>query len=163
MGENSTLRPMTRLVELAILLTLAGMLWTLYALGYLDRILGNVLTAWFFGIIVIIVMFVEALAFTGRNVDVHFWSWLTTGLGMLGTVLGFSLALGGIDVEALQDPAALSAEIGDFLKHVAFAIDTTLVGLSAAMTMEALAKVREILRPSPSPDQGGEDIITGED
>ena len=148
MGANSTPRPMARLVELAILLTLAAMLWTLYALGYLDRILGNVLTAWFFGIIVVIVIFVEALAFAGRDVDVHFWSWLTTGLGMLGTVLGFSLALAGIDVEALQDPAALSAEIGEFLKQVAFAIDTTLVGLSAAMIMEALAKVREILRPA---------------
>ncbi len=163
MGANSTPRPMARLVELAILLTLAAMLWTLYALGYLDRILGNVLTAWFFGIIVVIVMFVEALAFTGRDVDVHFWSWLTTGLGMLGTVLGFSLALAGIDVDALQDPAALSAEIGEFLKQVAFAIDTTLVGLSAAMIMEALAKVREILRPLPPPVPGGDGASAGED
>ena len=163
MGANSTSRPMSRLVELAILLTLAGMLWTLYVLGYLDRILDNVLTAWFFGIIVVIVMFVEALAFTGRDVDVHFWSWLSTGLGMLGTVLGFSLALAGIDVEALQDPAALSAEIGEFLKQVAFAIDTTLVGLSAAMIMEALAKVREILRPPAPPATDGADRTAGED
>ncbi len=165
MGEPSNPKPMARLVELAILLSLAAMLWTLHALGYLDRILGNVLTAWFFGIIVTVVVFVEALAFAGRDVDVHFWSWLTTGLGMLGTVLGFSLALAGIDVDALQDPAALSAEIGAFLKQVAFAVDTTLIGLSAAMIMEALAKVREILRPQGVPAPATEEAANtaGED
>ncbi|HGG61242.1 MAG TPA: hypothetical protein ENK26_15235 [Gammaproteobacteria bacterium] len=71
---------------------------------------------------------------------------MTTGLGMLGTVLGFSLALAGIEIEALQDPASLSAEIGRFLKTVSFAIDTTLIGLSAAMVMETMNKVREMLR-----------------
>ena len=45
----------------------------------------------------------------------------------------------------MHDPAALSAEIGRFLKTVSFAIDTTMIGLSAAMVMEAMNKVREIL------------------
>ena len=75
----------------------------------------------------------------------RFFSLLGTILyGMLGTVLGFSLALGGIDVKALHDPATLSAEIGQFLKTVSFAIDTTLIGLSAAMVMEAMNKIREM-------------------
>ncbi|MEW8692679.1 MAG: hypothetical protein AB2535_16660, partial [Candidatus Thiodiazotropha endolucinida] len=89
--------PWARLFELAILLTFGALIFTLYSLGYLDRILGNTLTLWFFGIILSIVLLVEAFAFSGRKTDAHFWSWLTTGLGMLGTVLGFSIALAGID------------------------------------------------------------------
>ncbi len=146
MADRSTPFPWDRLVELAILLSLLALLYALYALGYLDRILGNSLTVWFFGIILVIVVIVEAFAFSGRDADSHFWAWLTTGLGMLGTVLGFSLALAGIEIEALQDPASLSAEIGRFLKTVSFAIDTTLIGLSAAMVMETMNKVREMLR-----------------
>lgn len=141
--DSST--PWSRFFELAILFSLAALIYTLYVLGYLDRILGNTLTLWFFGIILTIVILVETFAFTGRETDVHFWSWLTTGLGMLGTVLGFSMALAGIDVSALQDPSTLSTEIGEFLKSVSFAIDTTMVGLSAAMIMEAMSKIREIL------------------
>ncbi len=137
--------PWARMFELAVLLSLAGVLYALYTLGYLERILDNPLTVWFFAIIVVITVLVQALAFSGRDVDVHFWSWLTTGFGMLGTVLGFSLALAGIDVESLQNPAALSAEIGEFLKTVSFAIDTTLTGLTAAMVMEAMNKLRAIL------------------
>ncbi len=163
MAAPRTFSPWPKLAEMAILLSLSGLLFVLYALGYLDRILGNALTAWFFGLIVVVVVSVEALAFIGRDVDVHFWSWLTTGLGMLGTVLGFSLALAGIDVEALQDPAVLSAEIGDFLKQVSFAIDTTLVGLSAAMLMEAMSKVREMLHGAPAESAGGGEPRGGEE
>ncbi|WP_456404355.1 hypothetical protein [Thiolapillus sp.] len=134
-----------KFIELAILFSLAALIFALYTRGYLDRILDNTLTLWFFSLILTIVLLVEAFAFVGRDVDAHFWSWLTTGLGMLGTVLGFSMALAGIDVEALHEPAALSAEIGRFLKTVSFAIDTTMIGLSAAMVMEAMNKVREIL------------------
>ena len=145
MPESRKTTTLSRLIELAILFSLMALVFTLYTQGYLDRILGNPLTLWFFGLILTIVLLVEAVAFTGRDVDAHFWSWLTTGLGMLGTVLGFSLALAGIEVDALHDPAALSAEIGQFLKTVSFAIDTTMIGLSAAMVMEAMNKVRQIL------------------
>ena len=137
--------PWSKLIEIVILLSFGALLLTLYLHGYLDRILDNTLTQWFFGIILTVVLLVEAFAFTERMADVHFWSWLTTGLGMLGTVLGFSMALAGIDAGALQDPATLSTEIGQFLKAVSFAIDTTMIGLSAAMTMEAMNKVREML------------------
>ncbi|MES9816201.1 MAG: hypothetical protein ACH255_15290 [Candidatus Thiodiazotropha sp.] len=137
--------PWARLFELAILLSFGALIFTLYSLGYLDRILGNTLTLWFFGIILTIVLLVEAFAFSGRKTDAHFWSWLTTGLGMLGTVLGFSIALAGIDIRDLQDAATLSAEIGQFLKSVSFAIDTTMIGLSAAMIMEAMNKIRDML------------------
>lgn len=145
MNSRDKTAPWAKLLELGVLLSLVGLLYALYTLGYLDRILDNPLTVWFFAIIVVITVLVEALAFSGRDVDVHFWSWLTTGFGMLGTVLGFSLALAGINVESLQNPAALSAEIGEFLKTVSFAIDTTLTGLSAAMIMEAMNKLRAIL------------------
>ena len=138
-----------KLIELALLLSFAALTVTLYVLGYLDRILGNPLTLWFFGIILTIVVLVEGFAFAGFDADDHFWSWLTTGLGMLGTVLGFSMALAGIEVEALHDPASLTAEIGRFLKTVSFAIDTTMIGLSAAMLMEAMNKMREILYGKP--------------
>ena len=144
--------PWARLVELAILFSLGALIYTLYAQSYLDRILGNKLSLWFFIIILVIVILVEAFAFAGRKTDSHFWSWLTTGLGMLGTVLGFSMALAGIDVDNLQDPSSLSAEIGQFLKTVSFAIDTTMIGLSAAMIMEAMNKFRELLYYS-KPDQ----------
>ena len=137
--------PVSRLIELAFLLSLAALVATLYTQGYLDRIIGNTLTLWFFGLILTIVTLVETVAFSGRDVDAHFRSWLTTGLGMLGTVLGFSMALAGIEADALHDPAALSAEIGRFLQTVSFAIDTTMIGLSAAMVMEAMNKVRQIL------------------
>ena len=145
MAEQQHKTPGARLIELAILLSLGALVFVLYSQGYLDRILGNPLTAWFFGIILSIVIVVESFAFARRRADARFWAWLSTGLGMLGTVLGFSIALAGIDVDALQDPASLSAEIGVFLKTVAFAIDTTMIGLSAAMTMEAMNKIREML------------------
>ena len=148
---------MKKMIELALMLSLGALLLALNALGYLDHILGNTLTFWFFWIILLIVLGVQAAAFAGHDVDSHFWSWLVTALGMLGTVLGFSMALAGIDVEALQQPAALTAEIGSFLSHVAFAVDTTLIGLSAALVMEALNKVRQILHSSgatpPQPDE----------
>lgn len=134
-----------KFIELALLMSVSALLGTLYSLGYLDRILGQDLTFWFFCIILAIVILVEGFALTGFDADDHFWSWLTTGLGMLGTVLGFSIALAGIEVDALSDPATLSAEIGSFLKTVSFAIDTTMIGLSAAMVMEAMNKVREML------------------
>ena len=148
--------PWARMVELALLATLAGLLFALYANGYLDRIFSDVLTTWFFFIILSIVVVVEAFAFSGREVDVSFWGWLTTGLGMLGTVLGFSMALAGIDIEALQNPTALTAEIGGFLKMVAFAVDTTLIGLAAALVMAAMDKVREILHQRPRTRRGGD-------
>ena len=144
MDNSQQSAPWAKLIELAILFSLGMLLFTLYSQGYLDRILGNPLSLWFFWLILVIVLLVEVFAFILRVIDVHFWSWLVTGLGMLGTVLGFSLALGGIDVKALHDPATLSAEIGQFLKTVSFAIDTTLIGLSAAMVMEAMAKIREM-------------------
>ncbi|MEW8692958.1 MAG: hypothetical protein AB2535_18120, partial [Candidatus Thiodiazotropha endolucinida] len=97
MDAQQSEAPWARLFELAILLTFGALIFTLYSLGYLDRILGNTLTLWFFGIILSIVLLVEAFAYSGRKTDAHFWSWLTTGLGMLGTVLGFSIALAGID------------------------------------------------------------------
>ena len=145
MDEQQAQAPLARLFELAILLSLGALIFTLYSLGYLDRILGNTLTLWFFGIILTIVLLVESFAFSGRMTDAHFWSWLSTGLGMLGTVLGFSMALAGIDVTDLQDATTLSAEIGEFLKAVSFAIDTTMIGLSAAMIMEAMSKIRDML------------------
>ena len=145
MNAQQNTAPWARLIELAILFSFGALLFALYAQGYLDRILGNTLTLWFFGLILTIVLLVEAFAFARSKTDVHFWSWLTTGLGMLGTVLGFSMALAGIDVGALQDPATLSVEIGQFLKAVSFAIDTTMIGLSAAMIMEAMNKIREML------------------
>ncbi|MEL0583588.1 MAG: hypothetical protein AAES65_01740 [Candidatus Thiodiazotropha sp. (ex. Lucinoma kazani)] len=145
MDDQQPAAPWARLFELATLLSLGALIFTLYSLGYLDRILGNTLTLWFFGIILTIVLLVEVFAFSGRMTDVHFWSWLTTGLGMLGTVLGFSIALAGIDVSDLQDASTLSAEIGQFLKSVAFAVDTTMIGLSAAMIMEAMNKIRDML------------------
>ncbi len=145
MGKVNGNAPWLRLIEFALLLSFVALMATLYILGYLDRILGNPLTLWFFGIIMAVVILVEGFALAGFDADDHFWSWLTTGLGMLGTVLGFSMALAGIEVEALHDPSTLSAEIGRFLKTVSFAIDTTMIGLSAAMVMEAMNKVREIL------------------
>ncbi|MET0048154.1 MAG: hypothetical protein ABW066_10240 [Sedimenticola sp.] len=153
MNTSKTTASWAKLIELAILFSLGALLFTLYTQGYLDRILGNTLSLWFFGLIVTIVLLVETFAFTIRVVDVHFWSWLTTGLGMLGTVLGFSLALGGIDVKALHDPATLSAEIGQFLKTVSFAIDTTLIGLSAALVMEAMNKIREMFSGQSKPER----------
>ena len=145
MAKTASASPWSRLIELAILFSFAALLFTLYSLNYLDRIIGNDLSRWFFALIVTVVVLVEAVSFAGIKTDVHFWSWFTTGLGMLGTVLGFSMALAGIDASALQDPSSLSMEIGQFLKTVAFAIDTTLIGLSAAMIMEGMNKIRETL------------------
>lgn len=148
-----------KLLEMALLISVAGLLYTLYALNYLDRILGDPLTLWFFGIILAVVVLVEGFAFAGFDADDHFWSWLATGLGMLGTVLGFSMALAGIEAEALQDPATLSTEIGDFLKTVSFAIDTTMIGLSAAMLMEAMNKVRAMLYGNSPSGHDGEQPV----
>ncbi|MEN8226205.1 MAG: hypothetical protein ABFS05_12680 [Bacteroidota bacterium] len=145
------IKPWKKLIELAILLSFIGLFLSLYMHGYLDKIIGNDLTVWFFAIIALIVVLVETLAFFSYDVDVHFWSWLTTGFGMLGTVLGFSLALAGIEVQSLQDPSVLSSEIGTFLKTVSFAIDTTLIGLAAAMILESTDKIREILYRQPQP------------
>ena len=52
--------PWAKLIELAILFSLIGLVYTLYAQGYLDRILGNPLSLWFFWLILVIVLVVEA-------------------------------------------------------------------------------------------------------
>lgn len=145
MPKRNDASSLPRLIELAVLLSFPALILSLYFQGYLDRILGNTLTHWFFIIILSIVVIVESFAFAGSKTDVHFWSWLSTGFGMLGTVLGFSLALAGIDTKSLHDPASLSTEIGQFLQTVSFAIDTTMIGLSAAMIMEGMSKIREML------------------
>ena len=49
-------------------------------------------------------------------------------LGLIGTVIGFIIALSGIDPDAVDDVTAISPMVGDLLSGMAIALNTTLLG-----------------------------------
>ena len=54
-------------------------------------------------------------------------NWLV-GLGLLGTVIGFSMALGSIDEDSLASAAGVSTSVRTLMGGMAVAINTTIVG-----------------------------------
>jgi hypothetical protein len=54
-------------------------------------------------------------------------NWLVT-LGLLGTVIGFAMALSGVDAESLASPAGVQKVAGQLMAGMRIAINTTIVG-----------------------------------
>jgi hypothetical protein len=54
-------------------------------------------------------------------------NWLVT-LGLLGTVIGFTMALSGIDAASLTSPAGVQKVAGQLMAGMRVAINTTIVG-----------------------------------
>lgn len=61
--------------------------------------------------------------------------WLV-GLGLLGTVLGFKVALGAVDHGSLANAAGVQASIGVLMDGITIAINTTIVGAVAGLWLE---------------------------
>ncbi len=65
--------------------------------------------------------------------------WLTdasdwmVGLGLIGTVIGFSIALSGINEETLNSPAGVQGAIGDLMAGMRIALNTTIAGAVFAL------------------------------
>jgi len=49
-------------------------------------------------------------------------------LGLLGTVIGFAMALSGIDAASLASPAGVQKVAGQLMAGMRIAINTTIVG-----------------------------------
>lgn len=91
---------------------------------------------------------VIALAFTAANVCVLFareWAaWLGQQLvllGLIGTVLGFVLALGGIDASSAGDLNAVGRMIGALVQGMGTALWTTLAGAIGFLWIDLLLRV----------------------
>ena len=58
--------------------------------------------------------------------------WLV-GLGLLGTVIGFSIALSGIDQTSLMQAQGAQSSVGTLMSGMRIALNTTLLGASLAI------------------------------
>lgn len=61
--------------------------------------------------------------------------WLV-GLGLLGTVIGFSIALSGIDQGAVADASGAQGAVAQLMNGMKVALNTTLLGASLAIWHE---------------------------
>lgn len=61
--------------------------------------------------------------------------WLV-GLGLLGTVIGFSMALSGIDQASVLDPAGAQNAVAALMTGMQVALNTTLLGAALAIWHE---------------------------
>ena len=76
---------------------------------------------------------------TETDKDAYKDKWLTdasdwlVGLGLIGTVVGFSVALGGINEEALNSPTGVQGAIGELMAGMRIALNTTIAGAVFAL------------------------------
>lgn len=75
-------------------------------------------------------------AFLGRWGAVKWLSGRLPYLGLIGTVLGFSIALLGVDVEDFQDIDKMAENVGVLLSGMGVALYTTLLGAIAAFWLD---------------------------
>ncbi len=59
------------------------------------------------------------------------------GLGLIGTIIGFSIALSGVDPGNLGSSTGVSAAIGPLMVGMKIALNTTIVGTIAAIWIQA--------------------------
>jgi len=65
----------------------------------------------------------------------HVPEWLV-GLGLLGTVLGFKVALGAVDQGSLASAQGVQTSIGTLMQGITIAINTTIAGAIAGLWLE---------------------------
>jgi hypothetical protein len=73
--------------------------------------------------------------------------WLAT-IGLLGTVIGFSIALSGIGDATVSNASGIKSMVGNMLGGMRIAINTTIVGVVLGMWTEV--NVRMLLTASGS-------------
>lgn len=61
--------------------------------------------------------------------------WLV-GLGLLGTVIGFKVAMGAVDQGSLSNAAGVQTSIGVLMDGITIAINTTIVGAVCGLWLE---------------------------
>lgn len=116
-----------------------------YSFGFVDALLAKDKTYLSFVIIAIFVfnsLYVGWLTFKGKvNSSGIKFSWFVTELllaiGMIGTVIGFILMLGG-SFESLNvgDPSSVKTALTDMALGMSTALYTTLVGLICSQTLK---------------------------
>lgn len=123
----------------------AVLLFWAYKLGYLNMIYEadtSRLTAF------ITLLFIATLVRMGYNlirskplayVD-QVRNWLET-LGLIGTVIGFPIALSGIDISALTNAGSAQGSVTQFLTGISVACYTTLVGAVCSLWLDKLRAV----------------------
>lgn len=65
----------------------------------------------------------------------------SVGFGLLGTVLGFIVALSAIRPETAADPSTLPGTITELTRGLGIALYTTLIGLSGAMWLALCRRI----------------------
>lgn len=77
-----------------------------------------------------------------RNKDLAKVEWLErvaqwlAGLGLLGTVIGFSIALSGVDQDAVANASGAQGAVASLMQGMRIALNTTLLGAALAMWQE---------------------------
>ena len=112
-----------------ILLNLGGLiaLSYTYLLGWLDLIWYGDATHLS---VVIFILFLVGVVFAifGKVRRSSFIMNQMTTLGLIGTIIGFTIAFAGIDVGSLGDVTQLPSVVGNLLRGVGVAMYTTLTG-----------------------------------
>jgi len=113
----------------------AGLLWAAWAYGAITAIWDadpTYLTSGIFGCFLI--------AFTALGLGYHtlftFIGQRLVYLGLIGTVLGFVIALSGVDPERAGDIAAVGPMVGKLVEGLGVALYTTLVGAVATLWLD---------------------------
>jgi hypothetical protein len=84
----------------------------------------------------------EPACYAKRDKDVAKTEWLTSisewlvGLGLLGTVIGFSIALSGIDEGSVANATGAQGAVASLMSGMRVALNTTLLGAALAIWHE---------------------------
>ena len=81
-------------------------------------------------VVFIFIAFLIGLAFVPKKPDIASWiSVKLVDLGLLGTVLGFIIALSGVSIAAVNDPEQVVQMVTQLLSGMRTALFTTITGL----------------------------------
>ena len=83
---------------------------------------------WWYDLIPFFIFIANALILCFWALAPSRYEYLTT-LGMIGTLIGLSLAFSTIDLNALSNPEAVKDMIGQTIHGIGIAISTTLTGI----------------------------------
>ena len=90
----------------------------------------------------IFIAFLIGLAFVPKKPDIASWiSVKLVDLGLLGTVLGFIIALSGVSIAAVNDPEQVVQMVTHLLSGMRTALFTTITGLTGYLWLSLTIRI----------------------
>ena len=94
-------------------------------------------------VVFIFISFLIGLGLSRPKPDIAAWiSHRLIDLGLLGTVAGFIIALGGISISAVNDPEQVVSMVTHLLSGMRTALFTTITGLAGYLWLSLTLKLR---------------------